>query len=124
METEQVKIYFISNMGPLRYISQLETFYYQSCAELIQNVLKHSNADICQVSLNSDGANLRLTVSDNGINDALTPAESTGLGLSHIYKRAEALGGNFSFTLKEDGAVSILTCPTHSDKLTEESKLV
>ena len=111
METAQLEIDYHSDVGEVRFGAQIETFIFQSCAELIQNVLKHSSALSCTVDFTREGDTLILEVQDNGDNADVDKSLPTGLGLTHIYNRAKALGGSFNFQLRENGAISRLTIP-------------
>lgn len=111
METADVEINYASNLGPLRFDSSIETFVFQSCAELIQNVLKHSSADVALVQLALKEGSLVLKVIDNGDNSEVDKAAPTGLGLTHIYNRAAAIAGEFTFELMDKGAKSVLKIP-------------
>lgn len=111
MAPEQLNLHFSSNLGERRYDTQVETFIFQSCSELIQNVLKHSTATSCEITLTEKEGSLHLFVIDNGYNEHIDHSHATGLGLTHIYKRAAAMGGGFDFHLRDNGAYSTLTIP-------------
>ena len=111
MAPEQLNLHFSSNLGERRYDTQVETFIFQSCSELIQNVLKHSTATSCEITLTEKEGSLHLFVIDNGNNEHIDHSHATGLGLTHIYKRAAAMGGGFDFHLRDNGAYSTLTIP-------------
>jgi len=115
METAELTMDYYSDLGPGRFESAIETFVFQSCSELMQNVLKHSNADTCKVRLRYDAGWLRLMVSDNGDNSQMAEDAPTGLGLTHIYNRAAALGGSFVFSINESGAESRMEVPAVAD---------
>jgi len=114
METAELHIDYSSYLGPRRYENTIETFVFQSCAELLQNVLKHSTADLCIVSLSYNQGQLSLSVTDNGDNSRIDKNAPTGMGLTHIYNRAAAMNGKFEFSLEDTGAASFLRIPAQT----------
>lgn len=67
--------------------------------ESLTNVLRHSGADHVQVHVQDDGAEIVLTVLDNGRASAATD----GNGIRGMRERAGALGGRLSAGLRLDG---------------------
>ncbi|PCG86940.1 two-component sensor histidine kinase [Streptomyces sp. WZ.A104] len=67
--------------------------------EAVGNVLQHSRASRCEIELRTDGADVRLTVRNDGV--AVTadlrtdPAPGRGKGLTGMRSRTLALGGTF-----------------------------
>lgn len=81
--------------------SPLKTVIYRILQEALNNVAKHSQADMVQLSLQKTVKGVKLTVHDNGTGFDLTQAISLtpsrrGFGLASMRERAELSGGRFS----------------------------
>ena len=63
--------------------------------EAATNVVRHARATVCKVTLEQDGAVIRLTISDNGVGGPL----NEGAGLSGMRDRLAEVGG----TVERDG---------------------
>ncbi len=72
-----------------------ELSLYRMIQELVQNILKHAQASVALVQLNYHSQLLLLTVEDNGKGIDTKQAERTGIGLSNLKSRVEALQGRF-----------------------------
>ena len=77
---------------------QYEIHLYRIVQELLNNVVKHSDASACRVALKHQGRSLILTVEDDGrgfdyIATAERPTHEPGMGLSGIMERIRILGG-------------------------------
>lgn len=79
--------------GPLEELDKfLALSLYRIIQELVQNIIKHSQATISEIQLRQDGDKLTITVEDNGI--GFDKSKSTGgLGLQNVRSRIEALHG-------------------------------
>jgi signal transduction histidine kinase len=73
----------------------VEVGAYYIVAEALTNAAKHSHATEVTVSAQDEGANLYLSVSDNGIGGA---KPGKGSGLVGLNDRVEALGGKMTIT--------------------------
>jgi signal transduction histidine kinase len=86
--------------------------------ELLTNVIKHARADRATVHLEREGANLRVTVKDNGVG-ILQPellkrniSQDGGLGLFSIEERLTDLGGVMAINSKVNhGTTIVMTVP-------------
>jgi two-component system sensor histidine kinase DesK len=58
--------------------------------EAVTNVLRHSSARRCSITLDVDRRGARLVVANDG---AVTPASGSGTGLASVTRRVRALGG-------------------------------
>lgn len=67
---------------------------YRICQEALTNVLRHSGARAASVRLAVDGADVRLTVTDDGTTRPGDAAIMPGGGLLGMRERAELLGGS------------------------------
>jgi signal transduction histidine kinase len=63
---------------------------YYVVAEALTNTAKHAQAAAVNISAETDGANLRLSIRDDGIGGADL---ARGSGLVGLHDRVEALGG-------------------------------
>lgn len=91
-DSRDLKITLDSNLGSRRFSENKETFLYRSTTELLQNVMKHSNADFCKIKLQNSEAVIQLSISDNG---SQKEEIRMGHGLTHISNRVEAFRGQF-----------------------------
>jgi signal transduction histidine kinase len=70
----------------------VEVAVYRTASEAVTNVVRHSTATHCRVALATSGANIILTVDDDGhVVDTWSP----GVGLASMRDRAIELGGTF-----------------------------
>lgn len=87
----------------------VETAAYHIAREAMTNVIKHAHASQCTVSLRArpassegpaalSGPVLILDVTDNGVGLNATMAETPGVGLSSMRRRAQELDGAFEIT--------------------------
>ncbi len=76
-----------------------ETVLYRVIQELINNVIKHANANELQISLNKTKQNIQVKIVDNGIGfDYGKAIEKGGLGLKNILVRIKYLKGTVQFS--------------------------
>lgn len=75
------------------------------------NVLKHSQANVCQVSLIDKEGIIELKVVDDGQKKGNADQVNLGFGLSHMANRIEALNGHFNFDLNETGCTVSISIP-------------
>ncbi|MFJ9659202.1 GAF domain-containing sensor histidine kinase [Streptomyces griseoflavus] len=74
-------------------------------SEALTNVARHARADRVQVSLETDGREVRLTVEDNGVG---IPAGGRRSGLRNMAERAERLGGTFDVAGPPGGGTTLV----------------
>ena len=73
---------------------------YRLTQEALNNIAKHSQADLVRLSLKKEGAQIELVIKDNGMGFDLEEILSSerskrGLGLSSMRERTELSGGKF-----------------------------
>jgi signal transduction histidine kinase len=69
-------------------------------SEALTNVARHARANRAEVALETDGREVRLEVSDDGVG---IPAEGRRSGLSNMAERAQQLGGDLKWTSPATG---------------------
>jgi two-component system NarL family sensor kinase len=69
----------------------VEVVLYRVAAEALTNVIRHSGASTCRISLHRDGTDLRLAVRDDGTGGPATTA--AGVGLRSMRDRTDEVGG-------------------------------
>ncbi|MDN0199826.1 GAF domain-containing sensor histidine kinase [Streptomyces sp. S.PNR 29] len=69
-------------------------------SEALTNVARHARANRAEVVLETDGREVRLEVSDDGVG---IPAEGRRSGLRNMAERAQQLGGNLEWTSPATG---------------------
>ncbi len=74
-------------------------------SEALTNIGRHAHADRADVALVTDGREVRLTVSDNGVG---IPAEGRRSGLANMAERAQQLGGELTVTTPEGGGSTLM----------------
>lgn len=76
--------------------------------ESLSNVAKHAGADDVEVELAVDGADLRLTISDDGRGMVDGTARDGGFGLRNLDDRARSLGGRLTIGSRQGGGGTVL----------------
>nr|NIS61822.1 Two-component sensor histidine kinase [Pseudomonadota bacterium] len=74
----------------------LKTAIYRVLQEALNNVAKHSNANLANISLRRMGGMIGLVIEDNGMGFDLEEASRKGLGLSSMKERIELSDGSFT----------------------------
>ena len=82
-----------------------EVAAYYVVAEALTNVAKHAQASEVSVSVELEGANLRLSIRDDGVGGA---DSRKGSGLLGLIDRVEALGGTMAITSSPGNGTSLL----------------
>jgi signal transduction histidine kinase len=74
-------------------------------SEALTNVARHARAGRADVVLETDGREVRLTVSDDGVG---IPAEGRRSGLRNMADRAEGVGGELTVHCPEQGGTTLV----------------
>ncbi|MGW2485837.1 GAF domain-containing protein [Streptomyces sp. NPDC001606] len=74
-------------------------------SESLTNVARHARAGRADVVLETDGREVRLTVTDDGVG---IPAEGRRSGLANMAERARKLGGDLEWSTPEGGGTRLL----------------
>jgi len=96
-ETKQFKVELEIKGIKNRFHEHIEIALYRIIQEIINNMIKHSNATNVKISMNNNDNKLCITIIDNGIGlDENKINKSKGLGWKNIYSRIDMLQGNIS----------------------------
>jgi signal transduction histidine kinase len=76
-------------------------------SEALTNIARHARADRAEVVLATDGNELRLSITDNGVG---VPSGGRRSGLRNMAERAEQLGGGFELTEPQGGGAALVWC--------------
>jgi signal transduction histidine kinase len=92
--------------------SALKVVIYRIIQEAMNNIAKHSKADLVRLSLRKMDRRMEVTIQDNGLGfnlEQVNSQESTrkGLGLSSMKERTELSAGSFSIE-SEDARGTII----------------
>ncbi len=68
---------------------------YRIIQEVSNNIIKHSQADLVNISAIIDNKSLQIKISDNGIGFSGLEAKKTGIGMMNIESRMNSLNGHF-----------------------------
>lgn len=106
---------------------EISVFVYRMFQEILNNILKHSQATEIKLSLYEDETNLSLQLSDNGTGiprDLLQHkfASSNGNGLQNIRERCRIIGGQVSIESSPDTGTFIEISVPLSDALNKRRK--
>lgn len=99
-KNRSLHIELIAPRSELRFSNDLESGLFRVFQELLQNTVKHSQANSVNVLLGFESQNVTLDYTDNGV--GFDRSISAGLGLTGIESRIQSLNG----TVKIDSAVN------------------
>ncbi|MGB0368142.1 MAG: tetratricopeptide repeat-containing sensor histidine kinase, partial [Flavobacteriales bacterium] len=96
-----------------RFPENLEISLYRICQELINNIIKHSEAKAVSIQLLKTKSHLVLVVEDNGKGFKLdSVVNQNGIGLMNISSRAKAINGEVNYQPSpEQGTVATIRIP-------------
>jgi len=95
----------------------LKIVIYKLLLETLNNIVKHSGANLVRLSLKEIDGNLQLSVKDNGhgfnLKEILSrESHTSGLGLASMKERVEVFGGSFEiWTGKKKGTTILASWP-------------
>ncbi len=89
----------------------IQTTVFRVCQEAFTNVIKHSSATTCSLSIFQQDHTLTIRIEDNGRKQNNTQHLSGNFGLTGIEDRVSALNGNFDFELSEHGCCLNISLP-------------
>jgi signal transduction histidine kinase len=85
----------------------IETHLFRISQEALTNIARHSMASRAHIRLEEDGAEISLTITDNGIGIPNPPQKMLSLGLVGMRARAIQLGGTFELKNNPSGGVCV-----------------
>ncbi|MGW7276043.1 sensor histidine kinase [Streptomyces sp. NPDC054864] len=91
--------------------------------EAVTNVLRHSRATTCHISVTPEAARVRMTVSNDGVDPSYrNVSPHSGSGLGNLEERLHAVSGELRTTLGQDGTFELVAeAPRHpADRRTDE----
>jgi signal transduction histidine kinase len=106
-----------------RYNQDFEIKLFNITQELVNNILKHSEASVAKIILLEKNSKLFLTIKDNGKGfDKLQVSTKDGLGINQINARIHIMKGKFSIeTKKNKGTLITIELPVYDRELTKLS---
>ncbi len=109
----------VTSSGDVRSLDlERKVLLFQGIRELLTNTVKHARARLACVDLEVDHAEVRVSVSDDGV--GIGQSESTrpnGFGLFHLRERLEYLGGRMEVTsAPNEGTRTVMAIPWERQK--------
>ena len=100
-------------VGDKRFDERKEISLYRICQELVNNIIKHSEAKAVSVQLLATKSHLILVVEDNGKGfEFEDPSNQNGIGLMNIATRAQSVDGDVNYEPSpEQGTVATIRVP-------------
>ena len=96
-----------------RFAENVEVSLYRICQELVNNIIKHSDAKAVSVQLLKTKSHLVMVVEDNGKGFTFGSEKNrNGIGLMNITSRAKAMNGEVNYQPSpEQGTVATIRIP-------------
>lgn len=91
-----------------RYNEQIEINLYRICQEMINNIVKHSNARSVTISFHKNKTGIVLVIDDDGKGFNFEEKASKGHGLLNIQTRIEAIKGSIRYEKGVESGVSTI----------------
>lgn len=114
--SDTIKIQFSSNFEEDRFPNNTEVVLYRVICELINNTIKHAEANKITITMEKNTSNITCQYLDNGkgfdTNLLLSPQQPSGMGYSNIVTRINSLNGVFTLSSeKERGINALISVP-------------
>ncbi len=107
-KTSSLELQVLTYGSPIRLNSSLELSIYRIIQELINNIIRHSEASLGIIQMGWQHEKLTITIEDNGIGFNLEQIkEWGGIGLKNILDRVEVLNGQIDIESKEFSGTTI-----------------
>lgn len=90
-----------------RFNEEFEMKVYFIVTELLNNILKHSEATEAELTINEEKSQLKITVKDNGKGFKTTKTTDEGFGLTQIRARIQNMNGTFKVDSKPDHGTTV-----------------
>lgn len=101
----EIQVHSTNEYLPLKPESQVILF--RILQELLQNSIKHAEASLVLVQIDSDDEYIRIMVKDNGKGMDRENSKAAGLGMGNIRKRTQLLGGSVDWISGLDAGVEV-----------------
>ena len=99
LDNRTLKVYLHSEGFEDPVNSNIETVLYRVIQECVNNVIKHAEANVLDISLVKEANEITATIEDNGKGfEVNKTAYKDGIGLKNIFTRVEFLKGTVDFT--------------------------
>lgn len=96
------------DVASTRLAPHVETALYRVAQEALQNVCKHAQATMVEVTLRAVDGLVVLSVADDGVGLPSPPAaDATSYGIEGMAERAELIGGRFTVTSRPQGGTTV-----------------
>jgi len=108
---QKTQINFESSLGAVRFDQTVEIVLYRVITELINNTMKHANANKVEIYLEMIEQVLQLTYLDNGIGfekDKVMEGETGGMGMKNIISRLRSINGNYKINSRPGAGVLVV----------------
>jgi signal transduction histidine kinase len=105
---KDVVITFNFNEIPENFDSNIKIYLYRIIQEALNNIVKHAEATIVDVSFLFENKTINLAISDNGKGFDITQKRKAGNGIYNMNDRAEILGGTFNIISAPGQGTTIL----------------
>lgn len=92
------------NISALKMDASLESTLLMLCKEWVTNILRHSNGNFVNISVEQTSEQIELEISDNGLTDAISP----GNGIQGMQSRVKELQGRFTLEVKEGVTMNVV----------------
>ena len=104
---------FTHRVQPARNLNpELANHLYRIAQEAVRNAVRHGNARSIRLHLHCARANVRLTITDDGVGLPADAVDAPGMGLKIMRYRARILGGEVSFgAAQPQGTRVTCECP-------------
>jgi signal transduction histidine kinase len=113
IDDKVIRIHFDSNAFERRFDENVEVVLYRVCCELINNTLKHADAQNIFINLTFQNKVLLLSYADDGVGFEVSQvagesASSQGMGYSNMLSRVNSIKGKMDIESSSDGGTKVL----------------
>lgn len=99
-----VNISVIDNESKVeKLLPQLQLILFRVIQELVNNIIKHSQAQHAEIRFGNSPNGLQIEISDDGVGYEDTKGAGGSQGIYSITQRLKAIGGNFKITKRKSG---------------------
>ena len=109
-KTNKLKIEFETENIPDRLNPEVEIILFRVISELINNTIKHANANKILILLIKNDDKISLYFKDDGIGfdvDTIMNSDHIGMGLKNVISRVKSINGNYTFSSSPNNGFTI-----------------